>query len=69
MHPVKTARFTQPEADQLVGLVGFRLTPLADPLWPAKIRPPGPFGHREVFGRTPPPRWVGPAAVAWIDVR
>ena len=69
VHPVSTGQTTQPEADQLMGLVGFRLTPFADPLWPTKVRPPGPLRHREVFGTSPAPRWLGGAAVAWIDVR
>ena len=68
VHRVNTGLITQPEADLPMGLVGFRLTPLADPLWPAKIRPPGPLPHREVFGGTPPPRWVGPAALP-MDLR
>ena len=68
MHPVKTGRYTQPEADRLMALVGFPLTPFADPLWPTKYHPPGPLGHRALFGETPAPRSLGLAA-GFMDVR
>ena len=68
VHRVNTGQSTQPEADGLMALVGFPLTPFAHPLWPTKDRPPGPLPHRALFGEPPVPRSLGLAAMP-MDVR